>query len=70
MIGNKVEINIAAAKRKISRRHYSKIQSYEKKKEMFIDRCLVCLSTPFENYFIIHLSYFIIMSNYVFFVLS
>ena len=34
---------------------------------MFIDRCLVCLSTPFENYFIIHLSYFIIMSNYVFF---
>ena len=34
---------------------------------MFIDRCLVCLSTPFENYFIIHLSCFIIMSNYVFF---
>ena len=31
MIGNKVEINIAAAKRKISRRHYSKIQSYKKK---------------------------------------
>ena len=36
------------------------------KKEMFIDRCLVCLLTPFENYFIIHLSYFIIKSNYVF----
>ena len=34
---------------------------------MFIDRCLVCLSTPFKNYFIIHLSCFIIMSNYVFF---
>ena len=30
---------------------------------MVIDRCLVCLSTPFENYFIIHLSYFIIKSN-------
>ena len=33
---------------------------------MVIDRCLVCLSTPFENYFIIHLSYFIIKSNHVF----
>ena len=31
MIGNKVEINIAAAIGKISRRHYSKIQSYEKR---------------------------------------
>ena len=39
-------------------------------KEMFIDRCLVCLSTPFENYF--HYS-FILFHNYVelcFFVLS
>ena len=35
-------------------------------KEMFIDRCLVCLPTPFENYFIIHLYYFIIESNHVF----
>ena len=33
---------------------------------MVIDRCLVCLSTPFENYFIIHLYYFIIKSNHVF----
>ena len=28
IIGNKVEINNAAAKRKISRRHYSETQSY------------------------------------------
>ena len=41
-ISNRVEINIAVAKRKISRRHYSKIQSYRKNKCLLTGVLFAC----------------------------